>query len=59
VEAGIGVAIVNDNHALYHNPMVKFIRVPGLENTVQAAAWSADCCNPAVNLFAGRLPSID
>jgi DNA-binding transcriptional LysR family regulator len=51
IEAGFGIALINDNHALRNNPNLRFIPTKGFSCFVETATWRKNNPNPAIALL--------
>lgn len=51
VEAGLGIAIINNYNSLSQNPKVRLVPCSSLPNFELVAAWHQDNMNPAISIM--------
>lgn len=49
--AGRGITVINDEHVLFHDPSLHFIRINNIRPTDIAIVWNRATSNPVIPLF--------
>jgi DNA-binding transcriptional LysR family regulator len=58
IEAGYGIAPINNNHSLQNNPNLRFVPIDGFTDFIETVVWRRDNGNPAVKLLIKKFVAI-
>jgi DNA-binding transcriptional LysR family regulator len=51
IEAGLGIAPINNNHSLQNNPNLRFVPIVGVADFTETVLWRRDNANLAIQLL--------